>query len=76
MIPDLLARLEADLGGHQFLLLEQGLAEQGERLRAQTTGQLESEAGALFGAVRGNPARAADAAAALDELLADFAVGA
>ncbi len=62
---DDLARLEAELGGHQLVLLEQGLVEQVARLRAQTAAQLESEAGALV-----------EAAAALDELLADFAAGA
>ena len=64
-----------ELGGHQILLLEQGLVEQGTRLRAQTAAQLETEAGTLVEAVQGNPARAADAAAALDELVADFAAG-
>ncbi len=68
-----LARLEAELGGHQLVLLEQGLVEQAARLRAQTTAQLESEAGALVEAVQANPARAAAAVAALDELLAHFA---
>ncbi len=70
-----LARLEADLGSHQVVLLEQGLVEQGARLRAQTAEQLESEAGALVEAVQGNPARASEAAAALDDLVADFAAG-
>ncbi len=72
---DDLARLEAELGAHQLLLLERGLAEQAARLRAQAAGQLEAEAGALVAAVLANPARAFDAVAALDELFADFAPG-
>ena len=67
-----LARLEADLGAQELVLLEQGLAEQAARLQAQTEAQLESEAGELVEALRRNPARAASAEAALAELLADF----
>lgn len=70
-----LARLEADLGGQELLLLEQGLAEQAARLQAQTEAQLEAEAGELVEAVRRDPALAPSADAALTELLADFAPG-
>ena len=70
-----LARLEADLGAQELLLLEQGLAEQSARLEAGTEAQRAAEAGELVETLRRDPGLAPSADAALAELLADFAPG-